>query len=216
MDMMPIYNRIEKWKEHVTMALARAVVIEAALNGGRDHAENEAVPYTSAELAAEAKRCADEGATVVHVHARADDGGWTADPAQYAEVVRSLRDSVPRGLVSITSIRPMAVRIEKILDLLAALAGDPATKPDLVSINLGHIVIWEPVTNGSVRRRTTHYPNAYEDITHLLAACTAHGMRPELGVMDLGFVSNAIALRDDGVLPARHWFLLELDSPAYG
>ena len=34
--------------------------------------------------------------------------------------------------------------------------------------------------------------------------------------MDLGFVSNAVALRDDGVLPARPWFLIELDSPAYG
>ena len=126
--------------------------------------ENEAVPYTAAELAAEARRCADEGATVFHVHARADDGGWTADPARYAEVVRDLREAVPDGLVSITSIRPEGVRVEEILDLLAALAGDPATKPDLISVNLGHIVSWELVTSGSVRRRTTHYPNAYEDI----------------------------------------------------
>jgi 3-keto-5-aminohexanoate cleavage enzyme len=34
--------------------------------------------------------------------------------------------------------------------------------------------------------------------------------------MDLGFVSNAVALRGDGVLPARPWFLIELDNPAYG
>ena len=34
--------------------------------------------------------------------------------------------------------------------------------------------------------------------------------------MDLGFISNAVALRDDGVLPAGPWILLELDSPAYG
>ena len=146
------------------MAIAGAVVIEVALNGGRDRAENEAVPYTAAELAAEARRCADEGATIFHVHARADDGGWTADPARYAEVVRDLREAVPHGLVSITSIRPEGVRVEEILDLLAALAGDPATKPDLISVNLGHIVSWELMTSGSVRRRTTHYPNAYEDI----------------------------------------------------
>jgi 3-keto-5-aminohexanoate cleavage enzyme len=216
MDMMPIYNRIEKRKEHVTMAIARAVVIEAALNGGRDHAENEAVPYTSAELAAEAKRCADEGATIFHVHARADDGGWTADPARYAQAVRDLHEAVPDGLVSITSIRPEGVRVREILDLLAALAGDPATKPNLISVNLGHIVSWQLMTSGSVRRRTTHYPNAYEDIIGLLAACKTHGIRPELGVMDLGFVANAVALRDDGLLPQRPWFLIELDSPAYG
>src|SRR5215213_7680305 len=215
MDMMPICNRIEKWKEHVTMAIARAVVIEAALNGGRDHAENEAVPYTAAELAAEARRCADEGATVFHVHARADDGGWTVDPARYAGVLRELRAAVPHGLVSITSIRPHGVRVEEILKLLATLAGDTATKPDMISINLGHIVAWEPVVSGSARRRTMHYPNAYEDVTRLLAACTAHGVRPELGVMDLGFVANAVTLRDDGMLPQRTWFLIELDSPSY-
>ena len=198
------------------MVLVSAVVIEAALNGGRDRVENEAVPITADELAAEARRCADAGATVFHIHARADDGGWTADPARYAEVMRGLRVAVPRGLVSITSIRPEWVGGKEILELLVALAADPATKPELISINLGHIVAWEPVTSGPVRRRTIHYPNAYDDITRLLAASAAHGIRPELGVMDLGFVSNAVTLRDDGRLPERPWFLIELDSPAYG
>jgi uncharacterized protein (DUF849 family) len=34
--------------------------------------------------------------------------------------------------------------------------------------------------------------------------------------MDLGFVSNAVALREDGHFPAAVWFLLELDREAYG
>jgi 3-keto-5-aminohexanoate cleavage enzyme len=199
-----------------TLTTAESVVIEAALNGGRDHAEYPAVPYTAEEIAAEAKRCADEGATVFHVHAREDDGGWTADPARYAEVVRSLRHAVPEGLVSITSLRPDSVPVEVIVDLLAALAADPATTPDLISINLGHIAVWESVSGGERPRRTVHYPNAYEDITRLLAACHEHAIHPELGVMDLGFVSNAVALGDDGLLPERPWFLLELDNPRYG
>jgi hypothetical protein len=37
------------------------------------------------------------------------------------------------------------------------------------------------------------FPNAYEDIARLLSAGTAHRVRPE-----------------------RSWFLIELDSPAYG
>jgi len=202
-------------KEHVAVVIGSAVVIEAALNGGRDRSQNAAVPYTAGEIAAEARRCADEGATVFHVHARADDGGWTVDPARYAGVLRELRAAVPHGLVSITSIRPHGVRVEEMLKLLATLAGDPATKPDMISINLGHIVAWDPVVSGLARRRTTHYPNAYEDVTRLLAACAAHGVRPELGVMDLGFVANAVALRDDSVLPERPWFLIELDSSGY-
>jgi len=196
------------------VVILSTVVIEAALNGGRDRSQNEAVPYTAGELAAEARRCADEGATVFHIHARADDGAWTADPARYARVLQDLREAVPDGMISITSIRPKGVRVDEILKLLTALAV-LETKPDMISVNLGHIVAWEPAVSGPVRRRTTHYPNTYEDITGLLAACTAHGVRPELGVMDLGFVANAVVLRDDGLLPQRPWFLIELDSPAY-
>src|SRR5215217_3932996 len=214
--MMPTREAVTDEEGACRVVIGSTVVIEAALNGSRDRSENEALPYTAAELAVEARRCADEGATIFHVHARADDGGWTVDPARYAEVLRDLREAVPHGLISITSIRPEGIRVEEILTLLAALASDPVTKPDLISVNLGHIVAWEPGVSGPIRRRTTHYPNAYEDITRLLTACTAHGVRPELGVMDLGFVSNAVTLRNDGVLPARPWFLIELDSPAYG
>ena len=197
------------------MGTASAVVIEAALNGGRDRSENEAVPYTAGELAAEARRCADEGATVFHVHARADNGGWTVDPARDAAGLRELRGTVPHRLVSITSLRPDGVRVEEILNLLGRLSGEPATTPDMISVNLGHIVAWEPIASGAGRRRTTHYPNAYEEVARLLAACETHGVWPELGMMDLGFVANAVVLRDDGVLPQLPWFLIELDSPTY-
>src|SRR5215211_9085728 len=114
MNMMPARTDIGKRRKDPTVGIAGAVVIEVALNGNRDRSENEAVPYTAAELAAEARRCADEGASLFHVHARADDGGWTADPARYAEAVRDLHEAVPDGLVSITSIRPEGVRVREI------------------------------------------------------------------------------------------------------
>jgi uncharacterized protein (DUF849 family) len=120
-------------------------------------------------------------------------------------------------LISITSLRPAGVAVSIVLEVLMALAADPETRPDLVSINLGHITAWEPpATARSGRRRTLHYPNDYEDIAALLAVCRDTGITPELGLMDLGFISNAVALRDDGLLPERPWFLVELDSPAYG
>ena len=191
------------------------VIIEAALNGGRGRAEHPGVPYTAAQLAAEARRCVEAGATVVHVHARDDDGGWTADPARYAQVVRAVRKAVPDVLISITSIRPAGVPVDTLLDLLEILTGDPFTRPDLISVNLGHIVAWEPAPERR-SRQTVHFPNAYEEIASLLAACARHDIRPELGLMDLGFISNAVALLQDGRLPPDPWFLIELDSPAYG
>lgn len=188
-------------------------IIQAALNGGRSRAECAAVPITPGELAAEARRCA-AGASVAHFHAQRDDGGWLADPILYAEAIRQIRAAAPGLLISITSLRSAGVSVATIVALLATLAADPATCPDLISVNIGHSVGWEPVAGGG--RRTAHYPNDYEDIVALLAACRSHRIVPELGVLDRGFLSNVVALRDDGLLPARPWFLLELDTPAFG
>lgn len=194
-----------------------AVLIEVALNGGRDRAEQPATPYTPEEVAVEARGCAEAGACLVHLHARTAGGAWSADPAWYAEALGRIRAATPDVLISVPSLRPAGVPVAAFLDLLTALASSPRTRPDLVSVNLGHIVVWEPVpATGDSNRRTVHFPNDYADVVAVLAACRTHGITPELGVMDLGFISNAVALRDDGVLPAPGWFLLELDSPADG
>lgn len=191
------------------------VLIQAALNGGRSRAACLGVPVTPSEIAAEARRCAAAGASVVHFHAQRNDGSWLADSECYAEAIRQIRAVAPGLLISITSLRPADVPVSVIVELLRSLADDPATHPDLISLNLGHIVAWERHPGGD-GRRTVHYPNGYEEIAALLAACRASEIVPELGVMDLGFLSNAVALRDDGLLPLRPWFLLELDTPAYG
>jgi 3-keto-5-aminohexanoate cleavage enzyme len=193
------------------------VVIEAALNGGRTRDEHLRVPYTPAEVADDAARCAAAGAQVVHIHARTERGDWSADAAWYAEAHRRIRARTPETLISITSIRPAHVPVTMLPALLTELAADPRTRPDCVSVNLGHIVAWEPASDADgPRQRTVHFPNDYEDIAALLAACRTHGITPELGIMDIGFLSNAVTLRNGGLLPASPWFLIELDSPAYG
>lgn len=190
------------------------VIIEAAVNGGRSRREHPAIPVTPEEVAAEAERCAAAGACIVHIHAQDAEGNWRADAAWYAEAHRRIRERAPHLLISITTIRPAHAPVSAALALLATLAGDPATKPDLASINLGHIVLWE--RGAGATRRTTHFPNGYEDIAALLIRCRETGIVPELGIMDIGFLSNAVLLRDDGLLPAHPWFLVELDSPAFG
>jgi 3-keto-5-aminohexanoate cleavage enzyme len=193
------------------VAERQPVVIEAALNGGREPTENPAIPLTPSDVSAEAKRCFDAGATVAHIHARTIEGAWSFDPAWYADANRRIRAEAPGMLVSITSVRLSGFSVDLVIDMIGSLAEDPVTRPDLISINLGHIAVWEPETG-----RTLHFPNDYEDVTRLLDACTRTGIVPELGVLDFGFINNAVALKREGLLPERPWFLLELDSPGYG
>lgn len=197
--------------------MASPVIIEAALNGDRSRSDHPAIPYEPTEVAAAAQRCAQAGACVVHLHARTAAGAWSADLAWYVETLSQIRAESPGVLISVPSIRPAGVPVSEVVDLLARLSLNPRTRPDLVSVNLGHIVVWEQVPAAAHQaRRTVHFPNDYADVVALLVVCRKYGIVPELGVMDLGFISNAVALRDNGVLPGRSWFLLELDSPEYG
>lgn len=188
-----------------------SVVIEAAINGGRTRAEHAGVPYSAVEIAEAARGCVAAGASVVHLHARAADGGWTTDAGLYADALSQTRAVASDALLSITSLRPAGVPVAALVELLHNLARDDATRPDLISINLGHIAAW-----ARPPALSQHFPNDYADVTMLLAACRELGVTPELGLMDIGFISNAVMLREAGLLPERPWFLIELDSPGYG
>src|SRR5215510_4653603 len=54
-----------------------------------------AIPYTAAEIADEAKRAYDAGASVVHIHARNDDGSPTFEPAVFARIKDEIRKRCP-------------------------------------------------------------------------------------------------------------------------
>lgn len=199
-------------------APAGPVVIEAAINGGRSRTEHPGVPCTPEEVADEARRCAAAGAAVVHIHARSGEV-WSASPAWYAAAINLIRSAEPVPLISLTSIRPGGVPVNPVLSLLDVLARGKGTRPDLISVNLGHIVNWAPPAALAPKfpaRASEHFPNDHDDIVAILLACQQREVTPELGIMDLGFVSNAVALRDEGVLPEKPWFLIELDSAGYG
>jgi 3-keto-5-aminohexanoate cleavage enzyme len=188
----------------------RPVVIEVALNGGRGVTEHSAVPLTTTDIAAEAARCFDAGATVAHIHARTIEGAASLDPAWYADAARRIRAAAPGMLISITTLRPAGFTVDTVIETLQTLSMESAL-PDLISVNLGHTVLWDREL-----RRTVHFPNDFEDVIRLLELSAQLGVVPELGVMDIGFISNAVLLRDEGLIPTNPWFLLELDSPGFG
>ena len=54
-----------------------------------------AIPYTPEEIADETKRAYDAGASVVHLHARNDDGSPTYDPKVFAAIKDEIRKRLP-------------------------------------------------------------------------------------------------------------------------
>jgi 3-keto-5-aminohexanoate cleavage enzyme len=188
------------------LAVADKILIKACLNGGRGREESPNVPWTPAEVAAEAQRCYEAGACVVHYHARMPDGATSQDPAWYAEADALIRARTPL-LTNHTTIRALGDPVEVVLRHLRE------APPDMCSLNMGHLISHR----GRPGARTTALtPNGYEDIAAILRTCYAHGVFAETAVFDLGFLNTALTLIQDGVLRRTNYFLLEFPSGAWG
>jgi uncharacterized protein (DUF849 family) len=181
------------------------IVIKACLNGMRGREQSPHVPWTPVEIAAEAKRCADAGAAIVHIHARTPQGDISYDPEWYAEADRLIREQTDL-IVNHTTARMPGATIDQVLRYLR----ETPEPVDMISLNSGNIVFNTPLSEGG--RRTIASPNSYSDIKQTLMVCNERGIVPEPAVLDSGFLSNVAMLVEDGLLPSPRYLLVEFSG----
>jgi uncharacterized protein (DUF849 family) len=112
--------------------------LQACLNGGRSREAHAAVPITAAELADDAHRCAQAGASEFHVHVRDIAGAETLDPAAVDAAALAVRARTGRAVGVST-----AAWIEPHPDRRVATVAR-WTAPDYASVNLyeeGHAAV---------------------------------------------------------------------------
>ena len=181
------------------------IIIKACLNGTRSREQNPNVPWTPVEVAAEAKRCVEAGAAIVHFHARTSQGGTSYDPEWYAEADRLIRAQT--GLVlNHTTARLPDASIDQVLRYLR----ETPEPVDMISLNTGNIVFNTPLSHGT--RHTIAIPNSYDDIRQTILVCRERGIMPEPAVLDTGFLTNVATLVQDGLLPSPHYLLVEFSG----
>lgn len=170
-----------------------SVIISAALTGVLATREQcPAIPYTPKEIAQEAKRAADAGAAIVHIHARTPDGGpdWSVDTfAEILNEVRARSDVIVNFSTGAVGV-PVEQRIAHIREL----------RPDMGALNMGSMnyAIY------SERKKAFYhdhvFANPFHDIQFFLEAMNEAGVRPELECFDTGHIANTAPLIDMGVL----------------
>jgi len=175
------------------------LIVNLALTGMiPTKADNPAVPITPAEIADDAYRCVEAGASIVHLHARGDDGRPTYRKETYAAVIAAIRERCPDVILCVSTSGRVFRSLEEraaVLDL------DGDLKPDLASLTLGslnfpqHASVNEPQTIRSLAERMTE-----RDIV------------PELEIFDFGMVDFAKALLEREVLGSPLYFNLLLGS----
>lgn len=177
------------------------VVITAALTGvlaTRDQCP--AIPYTPKEIAEEAKRAADAGAAIVHIHARSPDGGpdWSLDT--FSEILSEVK--ARSGVIVNFSTGAVGIPAEQRIEHIRRL------RPEIGALNMGSMnyAIY------SARKKTFYhdhvFANPFRDIQFFLEAMNEAGVRPELECFDTGHIGNTAPLIDMGVLRPPFQFSL--------
>jgi len=176
------------------MSLEDPVIVTCSISGAIANREQcPAIPYTPAEYAAEARRAVDEGASMIHIHARTPDG----TPSFEVEDFRAITDAILAEVGDVVinfSTGAIGVPLEKRIAYLRAL------KPDVAALNMGSM----NYAKYSRRRRDfvfhTVFENSFETIITLLKAMNEEGIKPEHECFDTGHIANLDPLIDMGIL----------------
>jgi 3-keto-5-aminohexanoate cleavage enzyme len=160
------------------------LIITAAPTGSVPKKEqNPNVPITTEEIAADALRCEQAGASILHIHARDEEQNPSDDPRRFAAVIDALKGRT-RLILQISTGGRAGVGMESRLKRLAV-GGEMAS-----------------LTTGSVNFPNAAYVNPPDLIEGLANEMKRLAIKPEIEVFDLSMLHNALALLERGVLQA--------------
>jgi 3-keto-5-aminohexanoate cleavage enzyme len=152
-----------------------------------------AIPYTPEEYAAEAKRAVDEGATMIHIHARTPDGIPSYEVEDFRAITEAIKGAVDDVIINY-STGAIGVPIEKRIEYLREL------RPDVAALNMGSM----NYAKYSGRRKEfvfkAVFENSFDTIIAFVEAMNELGIRPEHECFDSGHVANLDPLIDMGLL----------------
>ena len=167
------------------------VIITAALAGGVTRKENNpAVPYTPEEFAQEAKRSAEAGAAVVHIHFRdPDTGNPTTDPNIMAETMDAIRQSCD-CLINLSTGVSLASTLEERKRPVSL------QRPELASLNPGTMNFCAVnYKTGEVIADKTYF-NPLEGTLEFARTMHANQIKPELECFAVSHVHNVLFLAE--------------------
>lgn len=180
-------------------------VVTCALTGVlASRKQSPGIPYTPVELAEDAKRAYDAGASVVHIHARNDDGTPTFSP----DVFRKIRQEIEQRCPIILNFSTGTISD----DLTEQTTTIREVKPDVAALNMGTM----NYSKYSPKRKAFDFdmifPNTYAKILTLLTAMNEAGVKPELECFDTGHTNGVWPLLDMGVLkpPLQFSFIVNV------
>lgn len=160
-------------------------IITCALNGVLTNPKQHNVPVTPEEMAAEAKRAYDEGATVMHIHLRQQGpdqghlGSWDIELSKAVQA--AIREACP-GVVINHTTGVVGADYAPALDVIAA------TKPEMAACNAGSLNYLKLRSNGDWAWPPLMFDNPVEKVQAFVDVMKTAGTIPEFECFDTGIV----------------------------
>lgn len=158
------------------------VIITAAINGAEvTRAHTPALPLTPDEVAGEALRCADAGATMIHLHGRLPDGTPTQDLDTFRAYFAAIR-GVTDAIVQFSTGGAVGMDVETRIEALSL-------RPEMATL-----------TTGSVNFGDDVFLNRPADVRLIAERLRQFDVRPEIEVFEFGMLDTALRLHEEGLL----------------
>lgn len=166
------------------------LIITACICGAEVTKEqNPAVPYTVEEIAQEARKAAEAGASIIHLHVREDDGTPTQSKARFKACMEAIREVCPDVIIQPSTGGAVGMSNEERLQPVGL-------KPEMATLDCGTVNFGGDEI----------FINTENMIIEFAQQMAAHGVKPELEVFDKGMVDMAIRLNRKGFIPSPMHF----------
>ena len=179
-----------------------ACIITCAMSGvaaNRDQCP--AIPYTPEDYAAEARRAADAGASVLHIHARYPDGRPSFRVEEYRAITQAILAEAPDMIINFSTGAvgiPMEERVHQITEL----------RPELGALNMGSMNYAKYSNKRKALIFDFVFENPFKDIIYLIERMNSVGVKPECECFDTGHIGNVYPLIDMGLIQTPIQFSL--------
>ncbi|APG24647.1 MAG: 3-keto-5-aminohexanoate cleavage protein [Syntrophotalea acetylenica] len=175
------------------------LIINAAITGMLPmRKDSPHVPLSPEEIIEDAVRCIRAGASIIHLHARDEDGTPTYRKEVFERLILGIRTHCPEAILCVST---SGRRHNSFACRSAVLELDGAARPDMASLTMGSL--------NFPRQASVNSP---EMIEALALVMKERGIVPEIEIFEPGMIHAAKVLRRRGILNGPLYMNLLLGS----
>ncbi|HOH18378.1 MAG TPA: 3-keto-5-aminohexanoate cleavage protein [Bacilli bacterium] len=178
------------------------LIITCALSGAEVTKEhNPSVPYTALEMAESAHQAYLAGASIIHLHARWDDGTPTQDAGRFWEIMEAIKAKCPEVIIQVSTGGAVGMSRDERL-------GPVTLNPEMATLDCGTLNFGGDEI----------FVNTENDIKYFAQALESRGIYKELECFEKGHVDTVLRLAKRGFInPPYHFsFVLGVNGGMTG